>query len=104
MQFCEKCGALLIPKKEGNKTVMACSCGYKSKQAETKITEKSKEKKKKLEIIEEEAEAYPLVDKECPSCGHNKAYFWEIQTRASDEPATRFFKCEKCKKVWREYS
>lgn len=103
MQFCPKCGALLIPKKEGSKSIMACSCGYKSKEAGTTITESVKDKKPKLEIIEKEVEAYPLVDKECPKCGHKQAYFWEIQTRASDEPATRFFKCEKCKHVWREY-
>jgi DNA-directed RNA polymerase subunit M len=104
MQFCPKCGAILLPKKDGTKTIMACSCGYKSKEASATITESVKEKKPKLEIVEEEAaEAYPLVDKECPKCGHKKAYFWEIQTRASDEPATRFFKCGKCKYVWREY-
>jgi len=28
--FCPKCGSILIPKKEGSKTVSVCSCGYKS--------------------------------------------------------------------------
>ena len=56
-----------------------------------------------MDVIEEEATAYPLVDRTCPKCSHDKAYFWEIQTRASDEPATQFFKCEKCKHTWRHY-
>ena len=44
------------------------------------------------------------VDEECPKCGHNKAFFWEEQTRASDEPETSFFRCVKCKHTWREYT
>ena len=56
-----------------------------------------------VQIEEDKDTAYPLVDKECPKCGNKKAYFWEIQTRASDEPATQFFKCEKCKHTWRHY-
>ena len=105
MLFCPKCGSLLKPKREGKKKVMACSCGYKTTEVEgTEIKEKiSKESKPEVAVVEEEKEAYPLVDKECPKCGHKKAYFWEIQTRASDEPATQFFKCEKCKHTWRHY-
>ena len=36
-------------------------------------------------------------------CGLGKARFWLVQTRASDEPETKFFKCEKCKHTWRDY-
>jgi len=105
--FCPKCGSLLIPKKEGNKRVINCSCGYKSKDAaELKFQEKVAEKKdvKSTEVVEKEVEAYPLTQVECPKCSHNKAYFWTIQTRSSDEPETKFFKCEKCKNVWRDYN
>ena len=38
----------------------------------------------------------------CPKCGHTAAYFMEVQTRSADEPATLFFRCEKCKHNWRE--
>ncbi len=84
---------------------MVCSCGFKTTEVEgAKIKETvKKESKPALAIIEKEQEAYPLVDQECPKCHHDKAYFWEIQTRASDEPATQFFKCEKCKHTWRHY-
>jgi len=40
---------------------------------------------------------------ECPKCGHNEAYYWFMQTRAADEPPTRFYKCTRCGYVWREY-
>ena len=99
--FCPECGALLMPR-PGKKTV-ECSCGYKSKEAVTALREKAKETKK-VEVIDKEIEPHPLVDSECPKCKHTKAYFWTVQTRASDEPETKFFKCEKCKHIWRDYS
>ncbi len=96
-----------MPQKKNNKTIVACpKCGYESKDPkETKVTEKKEDKEPELEIVEEgKEEAYPLIDVECPECGHKKAYFWTVQTRASDEPETKFFKCEKCKHTWRDYS
>ncbi len=103
MRFCPKCGSILIPKKEGKKKILSCSCGYKEKTEKLELKEKIK-KKKEIEAIEEEIEVYPLTDDvECPKCKHNKAYYWEVQTRASDEPATKFLKCEKCKHTWRDY-
>ena len=105
MLFCPKCGSLMKPKTEGKKKMMVCSCGYKTTEVEgATIKETVSEKvKPRMEVVEEEKGAHPLVDKVCPKCGHDKAYFWEIQTRAADEPATQFFKCEKCKHTWRHY-
>ena len=40
---------------------------------------------------------------DCKKCGHEKAFFWTLQTRSSDEPETRFYKCVKCNFVNREY-
>lgn len=59
---------------------------------------------KNMDVVEKEVEAYPLTEAECPSCGHRKAYFWTVQTRSSDEPETKFFKCEQCKHTWRDYN
>jgi transcription factor S len=102
--FCPKCGSIMTPKKEKGKNSLVCSCGYTNKKAE-KIELKEEIKEiKEIEAIEEEVEIYPLVESdECAKCGHKKAYFWEIQTRASDEPATKFLKCQKCKHIWRDY-
>ena len=61
--------------------------------------------KNNIETVEEEVEIHPLIhDVECPKCGHTSAYFWEVQTRASDEPETKFLRCEKCRHTWRDYS
>lgn len=104
MLFCKKCGSVLLPKKEGSKKILICPrCNFKTKEiTETKIKEKIKQKKP-LEIIEEEKETHPIIEIECPKCKNNEAYFWTIQTRGSDEPETRFYKCTKCKYIWREY-
>lgn len=104
--FCPKCGSILIPKKEEDRTILACSCGYKSQAKEAgKIKETVKGKVSKVEIVEsEEIEALPKMKAECPKCHNNEAYFWEVQTRAADEPATKFLRCTKCKHVWRDYN
>lgn len=103
MLFCKKCKGILIPKKQGSKTIMYCpKCGFKSKETEN-IETKEEISSKSLEVVDKEPETNPLVDQECPKCKHNKAYFWEVQTRAGDEAATQFFKCEKCKHTWRKY-
>ena len=106
MMFCPKCSSILKPKKIGSKTVLACSCGYASKEGDNssfKLIDSVKSSASKVEVVDKDFETLPLVSNECPKCKHKKAYYWEIQTRASDEPATRFYKCEKCKHVWREY-
>jgi transcription factor S len=102
--FCPKCGALLLPRKQGTKTITKCSCGYESKlSAPVELKEKIKSEEQNVRVVKDEDESLPLTDAECPKCKHKRAYYWLIQTRAGDEAETRFFKCEKCKHVWREY-
>lgn len=104
MIFCPKCGSILKPKVEREKKVLSCSCGFKNKdEAEIKIKEAGKENKKLEVVDEEEISVYPKVKEECPKCENKEAYTWEIQTRAGDEPATKFYKCTKCKHTWRDY-
>ena len=104
--FCPKCGSLLLPKKIDGKRVMACSsCNYISKNLEkSKIIEKTS-KEKEVEVVEDDgSKSLPIMDAECPKCGNKKAYYWLVQTRAGDEPETKFLKCTKCKHIWRDYS
>jgi len=106
--FCKKCGSILIPKRENDKTFLECpKCGYKEVAKSIEIKEKKEKKKAKeneIEVVYEEHEAMPVVEATCPKCGNDKAYFFTMQTRAADEPETRFYKCTKCKHTWREYS
>ncbi|HOI18484.1 MAG TPA: transcription factor S [Candidatus Woesearchaeota archaeon] len=104
--FCSKCGSLLFPKKTDKKSFMYCaSCGYASKESKTVLTEKSEEQKEVVVIDNaSEGENLPKMEVECPKCGNSYAYFWTMQTRASDEPETKFYKCTKCEHTWRDYS
>ena len=102
--FCPKCGSLMMPKKEGDKTISVCvSCGYK-KEGDVKLKDDKKKKEEVPEIrITDESQELPITEVKCPKCGNDKAYWWMQQTRASDEAPTRFFKCTKCGNTWREY-
>jgi|TARA_Y100000310_G_scaffold336554_1_gene421418 DNA-directed RNA polymerase subunit M len=102
--FCPKCGSVLLPKKEGNKKSLVCSCGYKSTNVESiKITETVAKKEKEVEVIENNIDILPKTKVKCETCGHKGAFFWTVQTRAGDEPETKFMKCEKCGHIWRDY-
>ena len=84
---------------------MYCSCGFSSKEIDkTEIREKVESSEKNVEVIEEDVEAYPVTTATCNKCGNNEAYYWLVQTRAGDEPATKFLKCTKCKHTWRDNS
>ncbi len=102
MLFCEKCGSLMMPKK-GKKGVFLCSCGFEKSELENSKVKEDIANKEDIHVVDNEEDPSPLVDNECGKCGHKKARFWTVQTRASDEPETKFFKCEKCKNTWREY-
>ncbi len=58
MEFCKKCGSLMLPKKEKNKTILICSkCGHKIAKFEKdkyKITKDVDMKPKDVAVIETE--------------------------------------------------
>ena len=102
--FCPKCGSVLLPKKEGSKKTLVCSCGYKSSNVEqTKITENVAKKSGDIEIVEKKINILPKTKAKCEDCGNNEAFFWTVQTRAGDEPETKFLRCVKCEHTWRDY-
>lgn len=101
MKICPECGLIMLPKKQDDKFIFVCGNGHISV-GESKIKEVIKHKENKIEIATE-GNINPIVKERCTKCGNDEAYNWEIQTRRSDEPATEFFKCTKCKHIWREY-
>ncbi len=108
LQFCPKCGSLMVPRKVGGRTILKCMrCGYEM-EPQRKIVVKKKiehSEKEKMVVIEgQNVETLPKTrDVICPRCGNREAYYWIIQTRAGDEPPTRFYRCTKCGYTWREY-
>ena len=69
-----------------------------------KLKEKTKHEERGKGASTEEESKLATVNEDCSKCGHGKAFWWEEQTRASDEPETSFFRCVSCKHTWREYS
>ena len=101
MEFCPKCGSVLVEKK---KNLGCARCSYTSK-GKTKLVscEKIDEKNENVDVVKKDMETFPIVAEKCKKCGNDKAYFWTVQTRAGDESATKFFKCTKCNFTWRQY-
>ena len=110
MDFCDKCGSVVIPQRKGTSVVLVCSkCGKKKigkKIKDFKITVSTGKKADKIVIVskKESLEILPKTRVQCPKCESVEAFWWMEQTRASDEPPTRFYRCVKCKHTWREYS
>lgn len=101
MEFCPRCGSVLIMKTKN----MGCPrCGYSSKgRVKIATSEKTTNKLKVVVVSSKETETLPIVEEKCRECGNDKAYFWTVQTRAGDEAETKFFKCTKCRTTWRQY-
>ncbi len=97
MEFCPKCGSVIIGKN-------CARCDYKAEQEiKLETSQKIVVKKEVVVVNEDENEVNPVVEMTCEKCKNPEAYFWTKQTRAGDEAETRFFKCTKCRHVWREY-
>lgn len=110
MEFCKKCGGLLMPQKSGRGIIVVCrKCGSKSsvniKPKEFKIGVSTKPKTEKIVVVDKKSkfEALPRTHAQCPKCENGEAFWWMQQTRAADEAPTRFYKCTKCGHTWREY-
>lgn len=112
MEFCPKCGKLMIPERDGDKTILICpKCGYKAEvnsEDDISFTETIEhDLEKETTIVVDEAEldkTLPTREMYCPKCKKKQPVsYWMLQTRSADESPTRFFRCTVCKYTWREY-
>ena len=113
MKFCPKCGSYLRLKelKKGGAVeyVYACSkCGYTEGYKAGKVTERVEEQQNAVKIVgpkEEKLKELPTMEITCPKCGNGTAFWWLLQTRSGDEPATQFYRCTntECNHTWRSY-
>ncbi|MEM2592770.1 MAG: transcription factor S, partial [Thermofilaceae archaeon] len=107
MEYCPSCGNLLLPRRKDGQVVIVCQrCGYEktvSNPSAYRVTRQARHGPGDTILVidhEVSVETLPKAKVECPRCGHLEAYYWEAQTRAGDEPATRFFRCVKCGYTW----
>ncbi len=101
----------MMPHKSGKSTALVCrNCGKKKSAAHAgrgdfKISTTMQKKSEKIVVVDKKAkvDVLPKTNIQCPKCENSQAFWWMQQTRASDEPPTRFYRCTKCENVWREY-
>jgi len=99
---------MMLPEKKDDGVIWKCrKCGYEEKGNDEKLVVKQEiNEKNEIPVVDitKEKEKLSTIDVECPKCGERGAIWWLQQTRAADEPSTRFFKCIHCGHVWREYA
>jgi len=102
MKFCDKCGGLVLPVK-GQGFAECRNCKTKYANFESEIVTKLNPQEEEIKIFDgSEPSDFRTTDSvECPRCGHNKAEWALRQMRSSDEPPTQFYRCLKCRWVWR---
>ena len=102
MDFCPKCGAVLVEKRKN----FGCPrCDYSTKtKVKLRTSEKIEQRRGVAVVSEKDTQTLPVIVERCRKCENDKAYFWTVQTRSGDEAETKFFKCTKCGHTWREYS
>ncbi len=116
MVFCPKCGSVMYPREVNGKWELFCPrCGYTMPLEDESILEAYRVRRR---VTHSPKEKIIVVDKDqvpatavllkgqvrCPKCGSDEVYFWMMQTRAADEPPTRFYRCKRCGYTWREYA
>jgi DNA-directed RNA polymerase subunit M len=99
MEFCPKCGALLMMKKSR----AGCPrCNYVAKgKVNMEMKEKVDEKVVVAVVDEKAGNVNPITEWVCRKCNHKRAYFWIRQMRAGDEAESKFYQCVKCKNTSR---
>ena len=73
MEFCPKCGALLIQKVKNS----GCPrCGYTKKGSLNLSIKEKVEGPKEVAVLKKDmGSTAPIVNEDCPECGHDKALF-----------------------------
>jgi len=94
-----------VKRVEGKKIAVCSVCGIEEevKRSQGVVRAVQHHPLEQPVVIESSSIALPIAEEECPKCGNKQAYWWMEQTRSSDEPETRFYRCTKCGYTWREY-
>ena len=102
MEFCPKCGKMLIPKHNQVK----CSCGDSKNLNKKDIEEQytmagEKKHNEEVVLIDGDVVTLPTTKGKCFKCGNTQIAWWMRQTRSADEAPTIFYRCTKCGNTWK---
>ena len=85
---------------------MCEKCGTYTKIEKISVKPKESIPKTNIKVLGDETNdisTLPTTSIECPKCSNTVAFWWLLQTRSGDEPATQFYRCTKCNYTWRFY-
>ena len=95
MEFCPKCKSILAPKKENEKTILACSCGFRKEIEKKEVIEKIKPAKK-IPIIHDETNPLAVYPHKCKKCRYDKAQLISKGIWYCDEDEVIEYVCGRC--------
>eukprot|EP00045_Choanoeca_perplexa_P000490 m.14714 g.14714 ORF g.14714 m.14714 type:complete len:111 (+) comp10332_c0_seq3:121-453(+) len=110
MIFCPTCGNMLVlsTAMDVGYYFICQSCPYKHE------IENGKVRARRVMHNEDESdvvyggdaakEMMDMTETDCPKCHHNRASYFQMQTRSADEPMTVFYCCESCNHKWNDGS
>ncbi|GAA56632.1 DNA-directed RNA polymerase III subunit RPC10 [Clonorchis sinensis] len=110
--FCPLCHSLLMVEESANCYSLNCStpcCSYQWFVTQPLVQEHKPRQDVRLRLeedavfsIDDQYSSSAQIEEKCPKCGHNRAYFVQMQTRSADEPSTTKYSCMKCRHIWTE--
>ena len=93
MEFCPKCGSILMLRK----TKFGCPrCSYVSKDDINMEMKEEVNEQVKVAVVQSKESVNPITEFPCEKCKSKRSYFWIQQMRAGDEPESKFYRCVKC--------
>ncbi|KAK4526844.1 hypothetical protein GAYE_SCF28MG4762 [Galdieria yellowstonensis] len=106
MLFCRWCHNLLLLERQQDSYRFVCRTCPFYYQVEGKMERKlfGLQKKQEADVLggDKQWELADQTDAMCPRCSHQRAYFFQMQTRSADEPMSTFYRCVECGHQWKE--
>ncbi|MFP4591483.1 MAG: transcription factor S [Halobacteriales archaeon] len=101
MEFCDECRSMMV-REDGRWVCTSCGHEQGGREEAAYVVTTEREESELVEIDDAADRGLPTTSTRCPSCGHDRAYWYMQQIRSADESETRFFICTECEHRWRE--
>ncbi|XP_048347985.1 DNA-directed RNA polymerase I subunit RPA12 [Sphaerodactylus townsendi] len=101
--FCPECGTVLpLPGIQDKVTCLCCSFSidvheFEGRMISTSVMFNTIDPTSQRKVDEGKEMKGPLLDRNCPKCGHEGMVYHTRQMRSADEGQTVFYTCPRCK-------